>query len=85
VKFVQGRQNGGPDGLSRRVQGTAQPEPEEEEDVEEIMETSLRGIRVERGPGRKRRERAYERFVGLSLAEEYSTVGEKPMNHRQRS
>jgi len=71
VKHVPGRLNGGPDGLSRQPRGKREPEPEEENDLEEPIEASLRGIRVEQGPYRKRRERPYKTFVGLRLAEEY--------------
>jgi hypothetical protein len=71
VKHGPGRLNGGPDGLSRRPRGQGEPEPEVEDDLEETIEASLRGIRVEQGSDRKRRERPYEPFVGLRLAEEY--------------
>ena len=71
VKHVPGRLNGGPDGLSRRPRGEGELEPEEEDDLEETIEASLRGIRVEQGSDRKRRKRPYEPFVGLRLPEEY--------------
>jgi hypothetical protein len=71
VKHISGRLNGGPDCLSRRPRGEGEPQPEEEDDLEETIEASLRGIRVEQGSDRKRKERPYEPFVGLRLAEEY--------------
>jgi len=71
MKHVPGRLNGGPDGLSRWPRGEGEPEPEEQDDLEETIEASLRGIRVEQGPDRKRRERPYEPLVRLRLAEEY--------------
>jgi hypothetical protein len=71
VKHVPARLNGGPDGLSRWPRGEGEPEPEEEDKLEETIEASLRGIRVEQVSDRKRRERPYEPFVGLRLAEEY--------------
>jgi len=46
-------------------EGDGDPQPEEENDLEETMEASLRGIRVEQGPDRKLRKRLYELFVGL--------------------
>ena len=42
------------------------------DDLEETIEASLCGIQVERGPERKRTERAYTPFVGLTLATDYS-------------
>jgi len=48
-----------------------EPETAEEDDLEETIEASLRGIRVEQGSDRQRRERRYEPFVGLRLAVEY--------------
>jgi len=71
VKHVPGRLNGGPNGLSRRPRGEGEPAPEEEVDLEETIEACLQGIRVEQGSDRKRRERPYEPFVGLRLAQEY--------------
>jgi hypothetical protein len=53
------------------VRGEGEPEPVEENDVEETMEASLQGIRVEPASGRSRRQRPYDRVVGLGLAEEY--------------
>jgi NADH:ubiquinone oxidoreductase subunit D len=47
-----------------------EPKPEEEDDLEKTIEARLRGIQVEQGPERKRKERAYEPFVGLRQAEE---------------
>jgi hypothetical protein len=51
------------------VEGEA--EPEQDDDLEETIEASLRGIRVELGSDRKSIERSHEPFVGLRLAEEY--------------
>jgi len=70
VKHVPARLNEGPDGLSLRLRGEWEPEPEEEDDLEETIEATLQGIRVERGPQGKRRGRAYKPFVGLRLAGE---------------
>jgi len=47
VQHVPGRLNGGPDGLSQRLRVEGEHELEEEDDLEEIFEASLRGIRVE--------------------------------------
>jgi integrase len=71
VKHVPGRLNGGPDGLSRWPRGEGEPEPEEEDDLEETIDASLRGIWVEQGSDRKRWVRPYEPFVGLRRAEAY--------------
>ena len=71
MKHIPGRLNGVPDGFSWRPRGEGESEPEEEDDLEETIEARLRGIQVEQRPDRKRRERSYESFVGLRLAEEY--------------
>jgi len=71
VKHVPGRLNGGPDGLFQRPQEEGEPEPEEEDDLEESIAAGLQGIRVERGTEQRSRGRASEQFVGLRLAEEY--------------
>jgi hypothetical protein len=41
VKHVPWRLNGGPDGLSRRPRREGEPEPEEEDDLEETIEARL--------------------------------------------
>jgi len=71
VTHIPGRLNGGSDGLSRRPQGEGEPEPQEEDDLEETIEAILQGIRLEQGPERRRKERGYEPFVELTLSEEY--------------
>jgi hypothetical protein len=72
VKHVPVRLNEGPDGVSRRPRGEGESEPEEEDDLEETIEASLRGIWVEQGSDRNRRQRPYKPFVDLRLAEEYN-------------
>ena len=62
MKLVQGRLNGGHDGLSRWPRGEREAEPELEDDQEESIKAKLRGIRVEQGPARKRSGRAYQPF-----------------------
>jgi hypothetical protein len=57
VNHVPGTLNEGPDGLPRRPLGEEEPEHEDEDDLEEAIETSLRGIQVEQGSERERRER----------------------------
>jgi len=71
VKHNPGRLNVGLNGRSWWLQWEGEPEPEEQDDVEETIEQSLRGIQVGWGPQRKWREQAYKLFVGLGLAEEY--------------
>jgi hypothetical protein len=44
---VPGTVNDGTDCLSWRLQGDVEPEPEEEDDVDETIEACLRGIQVE--------------------------------------
>jgi hypothetical protein len=63
--------NGGPDVLSRRLRGDLEPEPEQQDDLEEIIETTLGGVRVEQGSYRKRRQRPYKPFASLRFVEEY--------------
>jgi len=70
VKHDPGRLNGGADGLSWRLRGEGEPEPVEEDNLEETIEASLCGIWVERRPEGKWRGWAYEPFVGVRLAEE---------------
>jgi len=88
MKHVPGRLNGGHDGLSRQPQGKGQPVPEEEDDLEETIEASLRGIQVEQGSDSQGRERPYELFVWLWLAEEYkgwwNEIGECLGNLKQQ-
>ena len=77
LRHGTGRLNRGPDGLPPRSRGEGEPEPEEEYDLEETIEANIRGIRVGEGSDRKRRERPYEPFVGLRLAEEYNGDGRR--------
>lgn len=46
-------------------------EAPEEDDSEETVEATIKGIRVERGSDSKWRDRPYGPFVGFRLAEEY--------------
>jgi len=71
-KHVPGRVNEGSDGLSWQPRGEEEPEPEEEDDVKETIETSLQEIFVERGPEQQRSKRAFNPVVRFRLAEEYN-------------
>jgi len=59
LKHIPGRLNRGPDNISGPPRGEEEPVPEEKDDLEETIEASLRGIRVERGPESQRRETAH--------------------------
>jgi len=71
VTHVPGKLNWGSEGLSRRPWWERVLNSEEEDDLEETLEASLRRIRVEQGPERKKWGRAFKLFVGVRLAEEY--------------
>ena len=72
VKHIPGRLNGGPDALSRRPPGEGENEAEGEDELEETIEASLRGIQAEppaqtalaAGPGAPRGGRWTGRAVG---------------------
>jgi len=49
--------NGGPDGLSRLPQGEREPKPEQKDDEEEKIDTSLQEIQFEQGSVRQVRDR----------------------------
>jgi len=70
-RHFSGRLNEGSDGLSWWPWGEEKPEPEEEDNLEQTIEASLRGIGMQRGPQWMRLERAFKSFVGLTLPEEY--------------
>jgi len=61
----------GSDCLSWQPGGDGEPEPVEENEKEDTIAASLRGIVVQQGPRVQRRETLYEPFVGLWLAEQY--------------
>ena len=64
IKEVPGRLKGGHDSLSWRQRGEGEPEPVEEDDLEETIEASLRGIRVESVSDLNWSETLYEPCVG---------------------